>query len=63
MGKSILIILALVFLSSKGAAEGKVPLSSIDDMQVEHLCNPIAIDTKKPRFSWKLYSNGNRRIG
>lgn len=58
MGKSILIILALVFLSSKGAAEGKVPLSSIDDMQVEHLCNPIAIDTKKPRFSWKLYSNG-----
>ncbi|WP_449439722.1 glycoside hydrolase family 78 protein [Pedobacter steynii] len=29
---------------------------SVNDLKVEHLINPLAIETPKPRFSWKIAS-------
>lgn len=29
---------------------------SVNDLKVEHLKNPLAIETSKPRFSWKIIS-------
>ena len=48
--------------------EERVPLPGLGaiepyDLRVEHLVNPLGIDTPKPRFTWKLKSqeNGQRQ--
>ena len=50
--KSILLIIILC-ISLKNDAS---PYFSVSQLNCEQIENPIAIDTQKPRFSWKIHS-------
>ena len=49
--------LTLIFLSLFGGTFAQD--LSLKDMTVEHKKNPIGIDNKQPRFSWKIVGTGN----
>jgi len=49
--------LTLIFLSLFGGALSQN--LSLKDMTVDHKINPIGIDNKQPRFSWKINATGN----
>ncbi len=52
--------LMLIFLSLFGGAFAQN--LSLKDMTVDHKINPIGIDNRKPRFSWKISATGNNII-
>ena len=49
--------LTLIFLLLYGAAFAQD--LSVKDLTVDHKVNPIGIDNKQPRFSWKIIGTGN----
>jgi alpha-L-rhamnosidase len=49
--------LTLFFISLFGATFAQS--LSLKEMTVEHKINPIGIDNKQPRFSWKIVGTGN----
>jgi alpha-L-rhamnosidase len=51
------LILSLVLFSLFGASFGQD--LSLKDLTVDHKANPIGIDNKQPRFSWKIFGTGN----
>ncbi len=48
-------VATLLFVLFAVAATAKV---EVTDLQVEHLTNPLGLDTDCPRFSWRLVSDG-----
>jgi alpha-L-rhamnosidase len=53
--KSLKFSLLLLFIFRSLCAQDL----SVKDLTVEHKKNPVGIDTKQPRFSWKIYGTGN----
>jgi alpha-L-rhamnosidase len=49
--------LTLIFLSLFGITFAQD--LSLKDLTVDHMVNPIGIDNKQPRFSWKINGTGN----
>ena len=49
--------LTLIFLSLLGVTFAQD--LSLKDLTVDHKINPIGIDNKQPRFSWKIIGTGN----
>ncbi|MCC5929422.1 MAG: family 78 glycoside hydrolase catalytic domain [Cyclobacteriaceae bacterium] len=47
-------LLFTVFFVSAGILLSKAP--SVYDLSCEHKINPVGIDTKSPRFSWKIFA-------
>lgn len=54
--KLFLYFLIITSLLSCSTDDGKF---KVQELQSEYLINPVGIDTKSPRFSWKLKANGN----
>jgi alpha-L-rhamnosidase len=52
-----LLKLTLLFLSLFGLASAQDII--LKDLTVDHKVNPIGIDSKQPRFSWKIKGTGN----
>ena len=55
--KSAAITLALVLSHATGAGAGE----TIQGLTVEYQPTPIGIDVTRPRFAWRMESNGNER--
>lgn len=58
-GKAILILIILL-LASMGTVTAADLV--VGDLKVEALENPIGIDASNPRFSWRIYSEGERNV-
>jgi alpha-L-rhamnosidase len=56
--KTLKLILIFLLLSGVTIAQDL----SLKDLTVDHKVNPIGIDNKKPRFSWKIIESGNNII-
>lgn len=51
-----ILVAMLVFPFCISARRAKGPVVAIDDLRVENLTNPMGIDARTPRFSWKITS-------
>ena len=58
-GKAILISIILLLASMGTVAAADLV---VGDLKVEALENPIGIDAISPRFSWRIYSEGERNV-